>query len=222
MSDETVLTSAPVVPPAIVGGTAPSTAPGWKTSEFWLKVAAMVLTALFASGVIPTAGIAAMIAAIAATMLGALGYTVSRTLVKTAGVMLLFGMFASTQISCATVKAVPGIVEHAVIDCTKQDATKLLALALTFAEQAVQHAMAGAAIDWNGLEAQAEAEGTSIGSCAYVATLAALHPKPPTTDPVPAIAARSLMSLPDPALVALEKLRAKSGGVTWQLTSGSW
>lgn len=56
--------------------------PGYLTTEFWLKVAALVLTALYASGVIPTAGTAATVVAIAATMLGALGYTVSRTLLK--------------------------------------------------------------------------------------------------------------------------------------------
>jgi hypothetical protein len=60
--------------------------PGFKTSEFWLKIIALVLTALFASGAIPTTGTAATIAAIAATILGALGYTVSRTMVKVADV----------------------------------------------------------------------------------------------------------------------------------------
>lgn len=69
-------TSNPVpAPPAVV-------TPGWHTSEFWLKVAAFVLTALFASGVIPTSGPIAQVAAIAATMLGALGYTVARTMLK--------------------------------------------------------------------------------------------------------------------------------------------
>ena len=60
----------------------PAVKPGWQTTEFWLKVAAILLTALFASGVIPTSGMAAQITAIAATILGALGYTVSRTMVK--------------------------------------------------------------------------------------------------------------------------------------------
>lgn len=55
---------------------------GYKTTEFWLKVLALLLTALYASGGIPTDGTTAKIVAIAATMLGALGYTVSRTLVK--------------------------------------------------------------------------------------------------------------------------------------------
>jgi hypothetical protein len=62
----------------------PPAKPGYLTTEFWLKVAAFALTALYASGVIPTTGAVATIAAIAATMLGALGYTVSRTFVKTA------------------------------------------------------------------------------------------------------------------------------------------
>ncbi len=55
--------------------------PGYKTSEFWLKLAALVLTAVYASGVL-TNNTALAIAGIAATILGALGYTVSRTLVK--------------------------------------------------------------------------------------------------------------------------------------------
>ena len=62
--------------------TAVAVKPGYATTEFWLKLAALILTALYASGVIPTSGTAATITAIAATMLGALGYTVSRTMVK--------------------------------------------------------------------------------------------------------------------------------------------
>lgn len=63
-------------------GTPPPVKPGWQTSEFRLGVAAFALTALYASGVIPTSGPWASVAAIAATILGSLGYTVSRTLVK--------------------------------------------------------------------------------------------------------------------------------------------
>jgi len=68
-----------------------NTSPGWKTSEFWMKLGAMALTALFASGAIPTTGIAATVTGIAATMLGALGYTVSRTLVKTSAPQITTG-----------------------------------------------------------------------------------------------------------------------------------
>lgn len=61
--------------------------PGWQTSEFWLKLAAILLTALYASGVIPTTGPLAQALAIGATILGALGYTVSRTMAKNAAAM---------------------------------------------------------------------------------------------------------------------------------------
>lgn len=55
--------------------------PGFRTSEFWLKTAAMVLTALFASGAL-TNNTAVQIAGIAANILGALGYTVARAYLK--------------------------------------------------------------------------------------------------------------------------------------------
>ena len=55
--------------------------PGYKTTEFWFKLAAVALSAVFASGAL-TSSTTMAIAGIAATMLGALGYTVSRTLVK--------------------------------------------------------------------------------------------------------------------------------------------
>lgn len=55
--------------------------PGYKTTEFWLKIAAMLLTAAYASGAL-TNSTALSIAGIAATILGALGYTVARTMLK--------------------------------------------------------------------------------------------------------------------------------------------
>jgi hypothetical protein len=58
--------------------------PGYKTTEFWLHLAALLLTALFASGVIPTSGTAAQVAAIAASLLGSVGYSVGRSMVKAA------------------------------------------------------------------------------------------------------------------------------------------
>jgi hypothetical protein len=60
--------------------------PGYRTSEFWLGLAAALLTTLFASGAIPTGSTAGKIAAIAATVLTTLGYTVARANVKAANV----------------------------------------------------------------------------------------------------------------------------------------
>lgn len=84
---EPSISSVPAPPPEstllpIAGHAIAPPKPGFQTSEFWLKIAAFVLTALFASGVIPTSGPVAQVTAIAATMLGALGYTVSRSWVK--------------------------------------------------------------------------------------------------------------------------------------------
>lgn len=110
--------------------------PGYKTSEFWLKLAAIALTALFASGVIPTSGPAATITAIAATMLGALGYTVSRSLVKAAALLILVGALAAPQMACggsqasrsATISSVDNGVRAAIAALRSYEHTKSEAL----------------------------------------------------------------------------------------------
>lgn len=58
--------------------------PGYKTTEFWLSLASMLVGAVFASGLLGQTAtpIDDQLLGIIATVLGALGYTVSRTLVK--------------------------------------------------------------------------------------------------------------------------------------------
>lgn len=56
--------------------------PGWKTSEFWFSLGAVGLSLAYASGAMTNSTVLA-IAGIAATALTALGYKVSRTMVKT-------------------------------------------------------------------------------------------------------------------------------------------
>jgi hypothetical protein len=62
--------------------TPPTTRPGYKTTEFWLTVAATLLGAAFASDLIPSDSKWAQVLGLAASVLSSLGYTVSRTLVK--------------------------------------------------------------------------------------------------------------------------------------------
>lgn len=62
----------------------PATKPGWRTSEFWLTLAASVLGAAFASGAIGEGGTLAKVLGLAATILTTLGYTVVRTNAKKA------------------------------------------------------------------------------------------------------------------------------------------
>jgi hypothetical protein len=58
------------------------TKPGYKTSEFWLMLAAQVLTLLFAAGVVAEGSTLHKVLALAASVLGALGYAVVRGAVK--------------------------------------------------------------------------------------------------------------------------------------------
>lgn len=50
--------------------------PSWKTSEFWLTVAAAAVTALYTSGAIGDGGTVDKVVGVAAMLLGALGYSV--------------------------------------------------------------------------------------------------------------------------------------------------
>lgn len=74
--------------------------PGYKTTEFYLSLLAILMSAAFASGLIPVGGTVEKIAAMAATVLTAAGYKVSRTLVKTAGALLLVMLIASSSMAC--------------------------------------------------------------------------------------------------------------------------
>lgn len=56
--------------------------PGYKTTEFWMAFVAMLIGAAFASGVFPAESTGDKLLGLAATVLSALGYTVSRTMVK--------------------------------------------------------------------------------------------------------------------------------------------
>lgn len=55
---------------------------GYKTTEFWLSLLAMLLGTLMSSGLLAAGGLAAQIIGGAMGLLGALGYTASRTSVK--------------------------------------------------------------------------------------------------------------------------------------------
>jgi hypothetical protein len=56
--------------------------PGYKTSEFWLTFAAMLVGTLIAADVVAEGTAAFKILGLAAGILAALGYTVSRAFVK--------------------------------------------------------------------------------------------------------------------------------------------
>lgn len=71
--------SAPVVAPVAVP--VPGT-PGYKTSEFWLNLLAVLLTAFLASGVVTETSNAVKVVGYVLSVLAALGYTAARTSLK--------------------------------------------------------------------------------------------------------------------------------------------
>jgi hypothetical protein len=79
----TTTTSASPDAPATTEVVTVATKPGYKTTEFWLALAATLLSALFMSGAVTNNTVLA-IAGIAATILTSLGYSVSRGMAKAA------------------------------------------------------------------------------------------------------------------------------------------
>lgn len=138
-------------PPTSIDPVAPPVTPGWRTSEFWLKVAALALSALFASGAL-TNDTALAIAGMAATVLTALGYTVSRTLMKatamrtsavarviaplTAAALVVGGI--GSFAACSSSQR--GAVGHALWDCTAPERAELVAAVKPFVDSAIDQA----------------------------------------------------------------------------------
>lgn len=60
--------------------------PGYKTTEFWLSLVAVVVGILLSSGAIASIPVAVKICSLIASILAALGYTASRASVKNAAV----------------------------------------------------------------------------------------------------------------------------------------
>jgi predicted tellurium resistance membrane protein TerC len=59
--------------------------PGYKTTEFWLAFAAVMLGAFVASGAVPLEGTASQIVGLIQSALVALGYTGARLTLKNSG-----------------------------------------------------------------------------------------------------------------------------------------
>lgn len=125
------------VPVTVTTTTAPPK-PGYKTTEFGLNLAAAVVGALLASGLLTDGSTYARIAGMAAMLLSSLGYTWSRTAVKTAVMLLLVGVLAPPQMACGpTAKHVEVTAGHAVVDCAETEARAQAVNVMTPVVQAV-------------------------------------------------------------------------------------
>lgn len=113
-----VVTVQPLASPPVVK-------PGWKTSEFWFRAAATLLTVLFAADVIPTSGQLMKLAVVAALWLTAEGYAVNRTVIKNAAVMVALFLVAFPLHGCS---APQRAIEHAEVRCLETDVLEVLAM----------------------------------------------------------------------------------------------
>lgn len=103
MSDATT-TPASTSPVATAATPTPSVIkPGYKTSEFWLSAAATCVGLVIASGLIPTTGDWPKIAGLVVGLLGAMGYTVNRSMVKAAALFLLMCAFLGWCAGCNSI-----------------------------------------------------------------------------------------------------------------------
>lgn len=60
----------------------PASKPGWQTTEFWLTLVAVLVGFLQSQNLFESGSIWSQLLIVAVTVLGALGYQVSRTLIK--------------------------------------------------------------------------------------------------------------------------------------------
>lgn len=197
--------------------------PGYKTSEFWLKLMAVILTALYASGIIPTAGTAATIAAIVATVLTSLGYTVARTLLKSGGIALLaLALFIDPLSGCAAAKHEISVVKDGAVSCAKADLPAIKAYALQLGASVLVGAFAESpnwAALWRATAAKAgdgvRIHGLAIAACAFKSLVDSLENVAPPS-PIKAMTLSDAMTVArtDPigiGLMELENFKTLNG-----------
>jgi hypothetical protein len=182
-----------------VTGSAPT--PGWRTSEFYCAWAVKILGALMASGVLGDGTTAQRIAGAALTLLGFLGYTYSRTLVKTAGALALVCLIAAPQTACGEARSRGSASVGAFLDCEAKDVAPLLPDAIALAKAAVMRWISGSGtVDAAGLKSDAAPLKSDLGKCAWDAAIAALAtPAAPVKAGAPAASA---LAINGPALRA--------------------
>lgn len=120
--------------------------------------------------------------------------------------------------SCAGNKPPLTAAKDAVIDCGKVQRGALLGAVVEIGLMFYRAFTAGssAPIDSSRIEELAVQRGADVGGCALAEFVKGLAEKQQ-----PGVAVSALTTGSDPARVALERVRARLGGVRWQLTDGS-
>jgi len=121
---------------------------------------------------------------------------------------LILAAGITLQPACATIKAVPPVAGHAIVDCAKVDALPILTLVAQLGIQAALQVLDLGKIAWPDIEATAWAEGKVVGGCAADRFVAAMSKAPVT----PGLLATG----PAPGEAMLARLSARWGGVEWR------
>lgn len=197
--------------------------PGWKTTEFYLASAAKLLGVLFASGLVGDGSLAARIAGLAAMALTALGYSVSRAIVKAAAVVLFLAIASSSTLACTAGQR--AAVAKAAWDCTAPERAEAVAALTPLADSVIVAAASadGKLVDPSKLKAAfAKAnllsDAGALLTCALASATAALiaHPAAPTTG------AAGLTIEPAALRAAFDQVRADQfPGATLKTASGA-
>lgn len=134
------------------------------------------------------------------------------------GALLLVLALGGSQIACGgSAKPVTTAAGQAISDCAKQDIATELSVGLKLAVDGISSALKGS-VDWTKLVLDVEPLGPAA-HCAFVAFYAALHKAPAPVAEATEVTATARVA-PDAATMALERLRAKAGGVQWRLADG--
>jgi len=159
--------------------THPAEKPGWKTTEFWLTLAAVLIAAFLNSGVLPDTSIAVKIASIAAAALASLGYTAGRSYVK-GSLTLLLGLALSvgavSMSGCAGASNAIKTVGQDAFDCGT-DAVKAEVANLLPAVTAI---LSGQSVDWAAQLNALESLGEEALACTIKKVVTDLASAPPT------------------------------------------
>lgn len=157
--------------------------PGRTTSEHALSVLAIIVSALFVSGAIPTDTIWAKVLGVIAAVLISLGYTVSRTIVKTAVILCLVSFGLRTTTGCSWTKSEAKTVETAAVDCTKGELGTAVKVFSPVLEQLIVLATGGDGhVDTAQLASGTKTLAGDIGGCVLTNAVAkSLKPKPATS-----------------------------------------
>lgn len=200
-----------------------TTKPGYKTTEFYLSLAAALVGALLTSGLLADGSQAMRIAGMAAFALATLGYTVSRGAAKRGGsaLVLIFALaIAPTSSGCAAAQDSAKRVAGDVVNCMKPEAKGMIGELVPTFLAIFQNATGNdGKIDWQPVRATASSLKSPLTRCAFSAAVAEVL-RPKQKDPN---APQSSELEADPADVALgfEKIRAEFyGGAKFDLETG--